>query len=151
MGLFALRFFILNILLIVLGSQEFKKRKNLGLPIQGWREFINNGSRWMRSRSSPLSALIFASLSYLCFSMWESLILSTLGVFSARDYLIIPGIGIVAYFIKKRGLLYRQWSPSDILFLGAGIGVLLGTVFCWIFLAWVYWRSLFLSQRSSAQ
>ena len=146
---FVIRFFLILVFLWAFGRQEFKLAKERSLKIQGWKAFLHLSSRWAVGKATPFSALVFASFSFLGFALWESLILSTLGIYSWRDYFLFVGVIVIALLMKKRSI-YHEWSQKEVLEGFLGLGLLLGILFCWVLIPWLFFRSRYLNIKQQS-
>ncbi|MEZ4814935.1 MAG: hypothetical protein R3A80_06995 [Bdellovibrionota bacterium] len=103
------------------------------------------GSKWKKGSDPRISALFFSAAAFIGFSLWESLVISMLGVLSFT--LITLPLGIVAATVLlKRKESFHPWTFQECQWGLSALALLSGAVFCWVLFPWVYFRSLFLKK-----
>jgi hypothetical protein len=126
-------------------NREFKQRKAIGASPKNLKELFDMGSKWKKGSDPNVAALLFASASFVGFSLWESLIVHALDIF---PYLLVTlPVGVMAAaFLLKRRENFHPWSQEESLWAMATLGALAGACFCWILFPWVFYRSKFLKK-----
>lgn len=135
---------LLGILLSFFWIQnEFRNRKKLNKSPQNTRQLIRLGSM-SNNKDRKTTALIFSSLCFYFFSLWEAVIrhmfyfeLSFIS-FAAGVLFVLLSLYLRLNHLKKNN--FKMYLEDYLLFF-AGSALCFGALMSFIFFPWLVWRS----------